>query len=81
MSTPDFSTNEIQLFPNPAYNQVSFSNSNFSKVIFYNLQGKKVFEADLIEGENTVNFNLKSGMYFLSFQNETRTGVKKLLVK
>jgi len=81
MSTPDFSANEIQLYPNPAYNQVSFSNNDFNKVAFYNLQGKKVFEADLIEGENAVNFNLESGMYFLSFQNETLTVVKKLLVK
>jgi parallel beta-helix repeat protein len=81
MSTPDFSANEIQLYPNPAQNQVSFSNTNYSNLVFYDLQGKKVFEANLNEGENTVNFNLKSGMYFLSFQNGATTVVKKLIVK
>ncbi len=73
---------DFNFYPNPAKNQISFKNeNNFETITFYNVNGQKVFTQDVIQGANTINFNLNAGIYFIAFDGESNQIVKKIVVK
>ncbi len=82
LSAQDPSLNLFSVYPNPATDFIAFQNqSSFETVTFYNVNGQEVFTQKLIEGTNTINFNLKAGVYFIAFDGNENQAVKKIIVK
>ena len=72
---------EIQVFPNPAQNKVTFSSVIFFQYEILDVTGKKVISSTSEEREVTVNLEtLSSGCYFVKFETETGTKIQKLLI-
>lgn len=76
----------IQIFPNPASNQVTISfteNSSlsFSLEIIDNL-GKKIFsKKNILENQTTINIaSFAKGLYFIKVQNQEKKQIKKLII-
>jgi Endonuclease I/Secretion system C-terminal sorting domain len=81
LSNVNFDESKIVIYPNPAQDYFSISGINdASKVEIYNNLGMLVFQKDFI-GNTTVNFNLAKGIYLAKITSETKTSVKKLIVK
>ena len=61
----DFSQNEINVYPNPAINQIHIRNILFQKAIILDISGKEV----LTSFSNPINIStLESGTYFISLE-------------
>ena len=90
LQTPDFENNsikstqetsQIQIYPNPVKEMLYIAgtsgiHSNGSVEIF-NLAGKKIVDAQLLNGESVNVSHLSSGVYILKMGNYTRKFVKE----
>ncbi len=82
LSMNNFSEIEVSFYPNPAEDQINFTNVNyFNTLTIYGIQGNLILTKTLSEGENRIFLNLSQGIYFASFENMELQIVKKLLVK
>ena len=62
----------INIYPNPAKNNLHFSNAeNFNNVVIYNSLGKKVLNAAVKNESGKIDISkLHTGIYFVEFQNK-----------
>lgn len=85
LSTTDFNIEtHIQLYPNPARNQVYLSSElSLVKAEVYNIQGKKVKEVQLQNSNPSINIQaLKTGLYLVKITTQDgQQTTKKLIVK
>lgn len=77
---------KITLYPNPAKASVTFSiegNENQTTYTIFDLSGKAILTGTMLGTENkTVSVEaLKSGMYFVRFQNESFQKTETLVIK
>ncbi|MBL4662436.1 MAG: spondin domain-containing protein [Flavobacteriaceae bacterium] len=80
----DISINQTVLFPNPANNKVTVSNtSNLKTVSFYNVLGAQVMQVKNINSNSTqIDINsLPNGIYLVKVQNDANDESIKRLVK
>lgn len=82
LSNNDFAVdNQFFVYPNPAHNQLYFSNVNnleIEKMSITDVAGKLVFETTS-QMESIDISNLQSGVYFIRFNTEGKTVVKKFI--
>lgn len=77
-------SHQVSVYPNPAMNELNirFTNINYTGIIsIYNILGENIFECSLIN-QFALSIDIHSfscGIYFIKFQNETETTVKKLI--
>jgi hypothetical protein len=72
----------IQLFPNPAVDQVRFNLDTEAEVIISDMSGRQIFNRSFNAGENQLNVtSLKQGIYIVSFVFENGTSTQTRLVK
>ena len=73
------------IYPNPAtdYIMVSSAMKANATISFINLAGQTVksFEKDLVVGENSINIDLESGVYFCTINANGFTKTTKVIVK
>ncbi len=82
LSTDDPVLSSLSVYPNPANNKITFQNLyNFEQVTFYSISGQELFTKKVVEGTNTINFNLTAGVYFVAFDGTEHQTVKKIVVK
>lgn len=82
LSTDKFELSEVNLYPNPAQNNITVSNDmNFEKVEFYSISGKLLKTVNLKAGANNIDFELPQGLYMLNFSNKKQSSTQKLMVK
>ncbi|GGD90186.1 T9SS type A sorting domain-containing protein [Planktosalinus lacus] len=82
LSTDDPVLSSLSVYPNPANNKITFQNLyNFEQVTFYSISGQELFTQKVVEGTNTINFNLTGGVYFVAFDGTEHQTVKKIVVK
>ncbi|PKA83940.1 putative secreted protein (Por secretion system target) [Ulvibacter sp. MAR_2010_11] len=82
LSTGEQELSKIKLFPNPAKDMVTITlpDNETGNAEFYNVLGKKVLTARLLNVRSTVNLaELTSGMYLVSVKTSTSTTTKKLV--
>jgi hypothetical protein len=66
-AVPDISTKELNVYPNPVSEKLSFIiPEKYSPITFelFDLQGRKVMTKEIASGENVSMASLKKGMYF-----------------
>ena len=57
----------MEIYPNPAVNQLNVRLENNSEISIYNIMGQNVINMQGVKGVNTINVNdLTSGVYFIS---------------
>ncbi len=62
-----------RIFPNPAHSQVTVQSERGENVVIYDLNGRVIVRAELINGETVINVeNLKSGMYIMRLVEQGR---------
>ena len=73
------SKNHISFYPNPANTVLYIDGANYIKLI--DISGKIVLSKN-ISNNNSIDIrNLKSGIYFISLENENKTVVRKLIIE
>ncbi len=72
------SNTKMELYPNPAVNQLNVRLENNAEISVYNIMGQNVLNMQGVKGVNTINVNdLNSGVYFIS----AGTVTQKFIVK
>jgi hypothetical protein len=75
----------FDVFPNPSNGQITVSLSGKSKncsLKIYNLLGENVYNQSLKERSNSINLNLKSGLYFVNILDESgNKATRKIIVQ
>ena len=79
LSTTDFNIENVIMYPNPAQDYITISNSStVNKVVIHDVTGKEVMRTNIVN--NRVNISqLKSGMYLVNLVGNQGNIVKKLL--
>lgn len=80
----EFLNNKINLFPNPAKNELHLAIDpnviGINKIMIYSILGEKVFETNTIT--ETISFGIiPSGMYFVKIISDSFEVTKKLMVE
>ncbi len=82
LGVADNAVENFSFYPNPVKNEINFNNIfSFSTVEIYGLQGNLIVSETISEGQNTININLPSGLYFVNFSNDAQTVTKKMIVE
>ena len=69
---------QMEIYPNPAVNQLNVRLENNAEISIYNIMGQNVINMQGVKGVNTINVNdLTSGVYFIS----AGTVTQKFIVK
>ena len=72
------SNTKMEIYPNPAINQLNVRLENDAQISIYNIMGQNVLNRQGVKGVNTIDVNdLTSGVYFIS----AGTVTQKLIVK
>ena len=75
---------KIQVFPNPANNQIIFNTGTFKdfNLKIFNSLGQSVFEKHFTSASNTINIqNYKQGIYYYNLVNEQGKSINGKFVK
>jgi hypothetical protein len=81
LSTDQFTEGQIIMYPNPANNFLVFSGiQNESKVTICNLTGAQLIDVT-INNETRLPISLSTGIYLVKISSQSKTTVKKLIVK
>ncbi len=81
LSTDQFSEDRVVDYPNPASDFVVISGiQNESKVTIYSLTGAQLMETT-INNESTLPIDLSTGIYLMKIKSDSKTILKKLVVK
>ncbi len=81
LSTHDFITLKVNLYPNPAKKTITVSGMNeIATIEIYNSLGAKLFNTSF-KGETKLNVNFPTGIYFAKINSGNKTTVKKFLVE
>ncbi|MEO8235481.1 MAG: S8 family serine peptidase [Flavobacterium sp.] len=83
LSTPEFSINNFNLYPNPATNEVEVTSSNNimgSTIKFYNNLGQLVLEKNIDAQSQKISLqSLNSGVYYYNIASTEKTLYGKLI--
>lgn len=80
LQTPDFSVDDIKIFPNPTKSIVTINTDQMvTKVEIYNQVGQVVFNGNAVYEINVSNF--MNGIYFLRITNNYNQVITKKIVK
>ena len=73
LSTPDFQSQSIQLYPNPVLDNLNIASEvPIRSIHVYDIQGREVYATQFQPGNPTINTEaLKAGVYFLKAENDT----------
>ena len=82
LSVPQEESNQIKIYPNPATNRVNIKGQNLSKIICYDITGKKMWQILNPVEVNQVNlFNYSSGIYLIHiFDNQGGIKTERLII-
>ena len=81
LSTTDFNTAEVVLYPNPAKDNITiFGIKTDAKIEVFSTLGQKVFEQNFT-GETSVNLNLASGVYLAKITADNKVVTKKIVIE
>lgn len=73
---------DFSFYPNPVKNEISFNNiHSIEKVEIYGIQGNLISSEIISEGQNVLQINLSSGLYFVKFSNDMQSVTKKMMVE
>ncbi len=73
--------NEIQIFPNPAKDQISITNAKGNKLIVLNSLGAVVLERRIVEDKLNLDVSdFVEGVYYLQFNNDQQWFVEKVII-
>ncbi|MEE9440184.1 MAG: zinc-dependent metalloprotease family protein [Saprospiraceae bacterium] len=78
--------NKIKVYPNPAHNKLTIDMSNidviFSTINIVDLHGKMIKHLSTTDNISTIDVsNIATGMYFISFINDTYTLTRKVVIE
>ncbi|HET8838106.1 MAG TPA: T9SS type A sorting domain-containing protein [Flavobacteriaceae bacterium] len=80
--TENVAIQNFAFYPNPAQNEIHFSNTNnFETVKIFSLRGRLLEKTILQPGSNNLNLDLPHGIYLLQFIRDGQKITKKLIVK
>lgn len=78
----EITQNEIQIFPNPAKDQLNILDAIGYKVSLVSNLGKEVYSIEIEKENQTININhLEPGIYCLRFENEEKEFVRKVVIE
>ena len=83
-SNNEFNQQELNIYPNPASDQINVtSNFNITEIKIYNTIGKLIMDNSIQKRDFTINVNdLIPGVYFLELANENGiTKTKKIMIR
>ncbi|MBO6607368.1 PQQ-dependent sugar dehydrogenase [Psychroserpens sp.] len=73
--------NEVKIFPNPSDYQITINGlKNSTLITFFSITGQEVFNRR-VQNEDTIQFNLNTGVYILKIQDGSNYSYKKLIIK
>ena len=81
LSNTNFEENNVVIYPNPSKGEFTISglDSEYS-VEVYNSLGSKIYESKFV-GDNQIQTNWSSGIYFAKITSDSKSVVKKIIVE
>lgn len=80
LSTPQFTEDQVALYPNPAQGYVMVSGVSEGTVEIYSMSGAKLY-AGTFTSETHIPLDLSAGIYMMKVSSANGSIVKKLVVK
>lgn len=80
LSQEDFDNKSFSVYPNPASNYLNWTNNFFNTLKIYTIQGELLGDYKSLNGSLDIS-DLRTGVYFLEFNNEGQRVVKKFIKK
>ena len=75
-------SNKINIYPNPGNGIITVSGAKDTHISVYNAVGNLLFEKEINNEIEQISINnLSNGIYFIKFNKNHKTAVKKLIVK
>ena len=72
---------DIQLYPNPASNRIYIKGiKNETQIEVFSVEGRKM-ETFKIDDDSFLDLNISSGVYFVRITSESKSAIKKVIVK
>ncbi|WP_173427068.1 endonuclease I family protein [Kordia jejudonensis] len=81
LSTEEFTTENIKLYPNPAKNHITIAGIRDEAIIeIYSIDGRKLL-ASQFSGTEIISLNLQSGIYLSKITSNGKTLTKKIIIE
>lgn len=82
LGVEDSTLSDVKIAPNPARNFIVLQGVElFDQAMIYDVKGKEVGRYVIRENSEQINFDLKTGVYFIRLQNSQQQTTKKLVVR
>lgn len=82
---PQYSETSIRVFPSISNGTFTVQNAAFKSPTYelsiYNVAGERVFEKSMSSKIETLDLNVKSGLYFVYFKTDNITIVRKIIIQ
>lgn len=79
LGTVSFEDNAPKVYPNPNTGKITIELSQNATAEIYNVSGQLLFSKSLPMGENTMDFNVPSGIYLMKTKTDGGTSVTKIV--
>lgn len=83
LNTKDIKTSSLKLHPNPVHDFLKIETNNFKfyKIKIHDISGKMVLNDETVDAIGLDVSALKSGIYFISFENQNNVTIRKKFLK
>jgi hypothetical protein len=82
LSLEDNTLAKVKLYPNPATNDIRFTNVQEAKIMITDITGKVVLQTEVVDENSIINVsNLNSGIYLVNIKNESMNETIKFVKK
>ncbi len=82
LGVADNTAENFSFYPNPVKKEINFNNIfSFEKAEIFGIQGELISSRNISEGQQTLQIDLPSGVYFVNFSNKTQKVTKKMIVE
>lgn len=83
LSTNEFETNPISVYPNPAKNKLFIQGIETpdAQITIYSMQGKVVQRERLLNNNHQIQLQLYSGMYVVKIDTQNKSAVQRIIIE
>lgn len=79
LATTDFENQKPKIYPNPNSGEITIEIHENAVAKVYAINGQLLFSKNLVAGENKMDFDVPSGIYFMKTEMQNATAIDKII--